>query len=65
MTTRLPAHNLEPDAATNSVLTTVGTAAAWAAPTYREVLMTDGVTAPPEPVWCEDGSDWLYSEVIR
>lgn len=25
-----------------------------------EVLMTDGVTSPPEAVYSEDGTDWLY-----
>jgi hypothetical protein len=28
-----------------------------------EVLMTDGITSPPEPVWSDDGTDWLYGWV--
>lgn len=28
-----------------------------------EVLMSDGITSPPEPVWSDDGTDWLYGWV--
>jgi hypothetical protein len=27
------------------------------------ILMTDGITNPPEPLWTEDGTDYLYQDV--
>jgi hypothetical protein len=27
------------------------------------ILMTDGITNPPEPLWTEDGSDYLYADI--
>ena len=29
-----------------------------------EVLMTDAITDPPDPLLNEDGTDWLYGEVL-
>ena len=26
-----------------------------------EVMMTDGISLPPEPMTTEDGTDWLYA----
>lgn len=26
-----------------------------------EVMMTDGISSPPEPMTTEDGTDWLYA----
>ena len=57
----------------NTVLTALGSGAApvWANTSvpagtayYREVLMTDGISSPPEPLWSEDGTDWLYSDQV-
>ncbi len=31
--------------------------------THWEVLMTDAITNPPDPLLNEDGTDWLYGEV--
>jgi hypothetical protein len=27
------------------------------------ILMTDGITNPPEPLWTEDGTDYLYADI--
>ncbi len=27
------------------------------------ILMTDGITSPPEPMWSEDGTDYLYQDL--
>ena len=27
------------------------------------IVMSEGITDPPEPVWSEDGTDYIYSEV--
>jgi hypothetical protein len=27
------------------------------------ILMTDGITSPPEPLWSEDGTDYLYQDM--
>ena len=27
------------------------------------IVMSEGITNPPEPVWTEDGTDYIYSEV--
>lgn len=65
---RLPVHGLDPSTTNGDVLTTVSGKATWAPATGGsggrwEVLMADGVTSPPEPLWNEDGTDWLYGEV--
>jgi hypothetical protein len=28
------------------------------------ILMTDGVTNPPEPLWTDDGTDYLYQDLV-
>lgn len=27
------------------------------------ILMTDGITSPPEPLWTDDGTDYLYQDM--
>jgi hypothetical protein len=33
----------------------------WGA--FPTIVMTDGITDPPEPVWNEDGDDYVYTDL--
>jgi lysophospholipase L1-like esterase len=52
-----------PIGTSGQVLTSNGLDPYWAtASSGTELLVTDGITNPPESLWLEDGSDWIYAD---